>query len=77
MTVRLHQSEHDPGVFGGEKKERKMFQYTFYVTGGQKLTMNNKVFTEPIMTEDTNSRVIPWLREHALLPKGKGWFGAG
>ena len=77
MTVRLHQSEHDPGVFGGEKKERKVFQYTLYVTGSHKLTINNKVFTEPIITEDTNSRVIPWLREHALLPKGKGWFGAG
>ena len=77
ITVRLHQGENDPGQFGGKKKERKVFQYTFYVTGSQKLTINNKVFTEPIITEDTNSRVIPWLREHALLPKGKGWFGAG
>ena len=77
ITVRLHQGENDPGQFGGEKKERKVFQYTFYITGSQKLTINNKVYTEPIITEDTNSRVIPWLREHALLPKGKGWFGAG
>ena len=77
ITVRLHQGKHDPGLFGGEKKERKVFQYTFYVTGDQKLTINNKVFTEPIITEDTNSKVIPWLREHALYPKGKGWFGAG
>ena len=77
ITVRLHQGENDPGHFGGKKKERKVFQYTFYVTGSQKLTINNKVFTEPIITEDMNSRVIPWLREHALLPKGRGWFGAG
>lgn len=77
ITVRLHQTENDPGLFGGKKKERKVFRYTFYVTGNQKLTINNKVFTEPFITEDTNSKVIPWLREHALFPKGKGWFGAG
>lgn len=77
MTARLHQEENDSGLYGGAKKELKVFQYTFYVTGSQKITINNKVFTEPIITEDTNSRVIPWLREHALLPKGKGWFGVG
>ncbi|WP_315818175.1 AAA family ATPase [Paraflavitalea speifideaquila] len=54
-----------------------MFQYTFHVTGNEKITINNKVFTEPVITEDTNSRALPWLRENALLPKGKGWFGAG
>lgn len=77
MTIRLHQGENDPGQYGGEKKERKVFQYTFYVTGEQRQLINNKVFTEPIIAEDTNSRAIPWLRENALLPKGKGWFGAG
>ena len=77
MTARLHQEENDSGLYGGAKMERKVFQYTFYVTGTEKITINNKVFTEPIITEDTNSRVIPWLREHALLPKGKGWFGVG
>lgn len=77
ITIRIHQSESDPGLYGGTIKERKVFRYTFYVTGNKKLTINNKVFTEPIISADTNSRVIPWLREHALLPKGKGWFGAG
>ena len=101
LTLRLHQGENDPELYGGKsgkkKKrkgrskpqteisvppsateyQRKVFQYTLYVTGSQKLTINNKVFTEPVITEDTNNRVIPWLREHALLPKGKGWFGAG
>jgi len=77
ITLRLHQGKNDAGIYGGAKKERKVFQYTFYITGGKKLTINNKVFTEPIITEDTNNRAIPWLREHALLPKGKGWFGAG
>jgi len=77
ITLRLQQGENDPGLYGGEKKERKVFQYTLYATGIHKVTINNKVFTEPVITEDTNSRVIPWLREHALLPKGKGWFGVG
>lgn len=77
MTIRLHQGKNDPGRYGGDNKERKVFQYTFYLTGNEKLTINNKVFTEPVITEDTNSRTIPWLRENALLPKGKGWFAAG
>ncbi len=76
ITVRLHQDEIDPGIYGGEKMERKAFQYTFYVTGSTKLTINNKVFTEPVITE-ASSPALTWLREHALLPKGKGWFGAG
>lgn len=73
ITLRLHQGENDPGSY----KEHKPFRYTFYVTGSQKVTINNKVFTAPVITEDTNNRVIPWLREYALSPKGKGWFGAG
>lgn len=77
MTIRMHQSDSDPGKYGGIKKERTAFQYTFYVTGDEKLTINNKVFTESVITMDTNSKTIPWLRENALLPKGNGWFGAG
>jgi predicted ATPase len=77
LTLRLHQGSNDPGLFGGDLKERKVFQYTLYVTGSEKLEINNKVFTEPVITEDTNSKTLPWLRQNALLPKGKGWFGAG
>ena len=77
MTVRLHQGAHDPGQYGGNKKERKVFQYTFHITGTETIRINNKVYTEPVIIEDTNSRALPWLRENALLPKGKGWFAAG
>ncbi|MCI0493421.1 AAA family ATPase, partial [candidate division KSB1 bacterium] len=77
INIRLHKGENDPGIYGGEKRERNVFQYTFYVTGSHKVTINNQVFTEPVIVADTNSKVIPWLREHALLPKGKGWFGVG
>jgi len=77
ITLRLHQGDNDPGQYGGQKKERKVFQYTFHVTGSEKITVNNKVYTEPVIVEDSNSRALPWLREHALLPKGKGWFAGG
>lgn len=78
LTARLHQGINDPGQFGGDKKERKVFQYTLYITGSEKLEINNKVFTESIITEDTNNTTtLSWLRQNALLPKGKGWFGAG
>jgi len=77
LSIKLHQTANDPNKYGGTKKERTEFTYTLYVTGNEKITINNKVFTEPIITEDTNSRILPWLRENALLPKGKGWFGAG
>lgn len=77
ITIRLHQGDKDPGTYGGEKKERKVFQYTFHITGSETIRINNKVYTEPVIAEDTNSRALPWLRENALLPKGKGWFAAG
>lgn len=79
ITLRLHQGENDPGQYGSEKGRgsKKSFQYTFYITGDKKLTINNQVFTEPSIVIDTNNRNIPWLRENALSPKGNGWFGAG
>lgn len=77
ITLRLHQGSNDPGWFGGSERTRTAFQYSFYVTGENRQTINNQVFTEPIIVPDTNNKIIPWLRENALLPKGKGWFGAG
>lgn len=77
ITIKLHQGKNDPGKYAGEKKERKVFQYTFYITGEHKQNINNQVFTEPVITVDSSNKIIPWLRENALLPKGKGWFGAG
>jgi hypothetical protein len=77
ITISIHQGKNDPGKYGGEKKERKQFRYTFYITGSKKLRINNKDFFEPIITIDSNNRVIPWLRENALSSKGKGWFAVG
>lgn len=77
LTIKIHQGDNDPGSYSGEKKERKTFQYTFYITGDEKLAINNQIFTEPVITPDTKARALTWLRENALLPKGKGWFGAG
>lgn len=78
LNVILHQGENDPGLFGGDKKERKKFSYTLYVTGNENIIINNKTYTEPVFIENTsNVRSLSWLRQNALLPKGKGWFGAG
>lgn len=77
ITIKLHQGKNDPGKYAGEKKERKVFQYTFYVTGEHKQSIHNQIFTEPVITVDSSNKIIPWLRENALLPKGEGWFGAG
>lgn len=78
LNVSIHQGEKDPGMFGGEKKERKKFSYTLYVTGNDIITINNKTYTEPVFIENTsNTKSLSWLRQNALLPKGKGWFAAG
>lgn len=78
ITIRLHQNDNDPGSYSGNQKVRKVFQYTFNITGNERITINNKVFTEPTISEDTNSRAaLSWLRQNALLPKGNGWFAAG
>ncbi len=57
ITVRLHQGPHDPGQYGGDKKERKVFQYTFHVTGNEKITINNRVFTLVTTTADSRYSV--------------------
>jgi predicted ATPase len=75
ISIKLHQSESDPNQFG-EKKERRSFGYTFFITGNEKLMIRNKQYTEPAIIENSD-KILTWLRQNALLPKGKGWFGAG
>ena len=78
LNICLHQGDSDPGLFGGKKKERKKFSYTLYVTSIDPITINNRTYTEPVFIENTsNTNSLSWLRQNALLPKGKGWFGAG
>ncbi len=80
ITLRLHQGDNDPNSYGnkeGGKGSKKTFQYTFYVTGEQRVIINNQAFNEPTLVADTNNRILPWLRENVFTAKGDGWFGAG
>ena len=75
MTIRIHQGPNDPGTYG-EKKESKSFGYTYFISGSEKTTVRNKVYTEPTIIENPDRR-LTWLKQNALTSKGKGWFGAG
>jgi predicted ATPase len=75
ISIKIHQGENDPNQYG-EKKERRSFGYTFFITGNEKIQIRNKQYTEPAIVENSD-KILSWLRQNALLPKGKGWFGAG
>jgi hypothetical protein len=75
ITVRIRQGPKDPGRFG-ETKVSRAFGYTFFLTGSKRLTIRNKVFTEPSIQESAEKR-LTWLRQNALTSKGKGWFAVG
>lgn len=82
LRVCIHQGENDPGKFGGEQREHKIFAYEYLITGSQPLTIgrgkNEKTYNTPtIIDGEVNVKRLSWLRENALLPKGKGWFAAG
>jgi predicted ATPase len=78
----IHQGKNDPGKFGGEKKEHERFAFEYLITGTQPLVIgkgkNEKTYNSPTILEGEDKvKRLSWLRENALLPKGKGWFGAG
>jgi predicted ATPase len=75
ISIKIHQGDNDPNQFG-EKKERHSFGYTFFITGNEKLQIRSKLYNEPVIVENSD-KILSWLRQNALLPKGKGWFGAG
>jgi predicted ATPase len=75
LSIKIHQSENDPGQFGSERVTRA-FGYTFYLTGSKKLTIRNKVHTEPGVHESPEKR-LTWLRQNAFTSKGTGWFAVG
>lgn len=78
ITIRLHQGSNDPGKFG-DQKERKVFQYSLYISGREKIKINNKDYFEPeiIPVTGTQGKAGTWLRENALTAKQKGWFAVG
>ncbi|MFH0728220.1 MAG: AAA family ATPase [Pseudomonadota bacterium] len=75
LSIKIHQSENDPGQFGSERVTRA-FGYTFFLTGSKKLTIRNKVHTEPGIHESPEKR-LTWLRQNAFASRGTGWFAVG
>jgi predicted ATPase len=79
IGIVIHQGKNDPGQYGGTKIYGK-FSYNYAITGSKRLEVGKeqKVYTEPTILEgEENKHRLSWLRENALLPKGKGWFAAG
>jgi hypothetical protein len=76
ISVRIHQGDNDPGLFGGSVKVRRVFGYSFFVTGPKRLTIRNKPYSEPTIVESVE-KPLSWLRQHAFISKGTGWFAAG
>jgi predicted ATPase len=75
LSIRIHQSDSDPGKFG-EERITSVFGYTYFITGSKPLSIRNKQYTEPSIVENTDQRMT-WLRRNALTSKGKGWFAVG
>lgn len=75
LSIKIHQSDCDPGQFGSEKITRT-FGYSFFLTGSRPLTVGNKVYTEPGVHESPEKR-LTWLRQNAFTSKGSGWFAVG
>jgi predicted ATPase len=75
LSIRIHQSDNDPGKYGEEKISRA-FGYTYFITGSKPITIRNKQYTEPSIIENQERR-LTWLRQNALTSKGTGWFAVG
>lgn len=75
LSARIHQDEGDPGKHGDDKV-RKAFSYSYVMTGGEPLTVNNKSYTEPTIVPSGQS-ILTWLRNNAFTSRGEGWFAAG
>lgn len=77
LSATLHQEEGDLGVFG-DKKVRKSFSYSYFVTGTQAVQVGKEkeTYTEPALIEET-SKILSWLRTNAFASNSQGWFTVG
>jgi hypothetical protein len=77
ISTRVHQGANDPGSHGTEKV-RKVFGYSYHVTGSAPLTIRNRRYSEPTVVESAdNIKNLSWLRQNAFTANGTGWFAAG
>jgi hypothetical protein len=75
ISTRIHQGKNDPGKHGSEKV-RNAFGYSYSISGTERLTINNKLYTEPSIVP-AGHPVLTWLRANAFPSKGEGWFAVG
>ncbi len=79
MTAKIHKEESDGGNFG-QKRESKIFSYSYIVTGSGAIAVgtkdNRQVYTEPVLLEKPN-KILSWLRVNAFASDSKGWFAVG
>jgi predicted ATPase len=77
LSAVLHQEEIDTGTYG-EKKIRKSFSYSYFVTGGIPVPVGKEkeTYTEPALIEES-SKILSWLRTNAFASDTQGWFAVG
>lgn len=75
LSVRLHKDACDSGEYGVEKI-RTAFGYSMHVTGTEKVSIRNKVYSEPGFHESPD-KILSWLRQNAFSSGNYGWFGVG
>lgn len=75
LSAKIHQTKNDPGKYG-TTKIRNVFNFTYFITGTEKLQIRSKLFTEPAIVPNSD-RTLSWLRQNAFPSKGEGWFASG
>ena len=75
ISIRMHQDQNDPGSHGSEKV-RTAFGYSYHLTGQERITIRNKLYTEPGLHENSD-RSLTWLRQNAFSSQEGGWFAVG
>jgi predicted ATPase len=75
ISIRMHQGHNDPGSHGFEKI-RTAFGYSYHLTGQERITIRNKLYTEPGVHENSD-RTLTWLRQNAFSSQDGGWFAVG
>lgn len=75
LSAKIHKEENDPGEYGATKK-RAVFNFTYFITGTEKIQIRSKTYTEPAIVPNSD-RTLSWLRQNAFQAKGKGWFASG
>ncbi len=75
ISTRVQQGAKDPGTLP-KSGTAGAIGYGFLLTGGKRLSIRNKIFTEPTI-EEADTKRLRWLRAHAFTSTGTGWFAAG